>query len=365
MGKVYQWRVWAEGDTVNTEYGVVGGQLQTSSVKAEAKNVGKANATTPQMQAFNEAKSLWQHKLDLKYSDTPEVAEEFLLRPMLAKDYFDALKSKKNAPKFPLEVQPKLDGVRALAYWDETGKIEFMSRSGKSYSEIGSLDHIAAALANKLPKGVMLDGEIYAHGSDFQKTTGWIKRKQQDSLKLVYHIYDVIALTGEKETWNKRREKLERVRRALELYPSPALQVVPTLEVMYEREIQNSHELFVSQGYEGLMIRTLDGVYEFGSRSFGLLKFKSFQDADYEIVDVVEGVGKMVGSAIFVCKTPQGKTFNVVPKGSAEARKKMWEEADTYKGAFLKVKYFELTNDLIPRFPIGLGVRLQQDTGGA
>ena len=44
-----------------------------------------------------------------------------------------------------------------------------------------------------------------------------------------------------------------------------------------------------------------------------------------------------------------------------EERQKTYQEADEHVGKMLKVKFFELTDDGIPRFPVGLGVRLEED----
>jgi len=51
----------------------------------------------------------------------------------------------------------------------------------------------------------------------------------------------------------------------------------------------------------------------------------------------------------------------VVPQGTMEERKAMYDEAEDHIGELLKVKFFELTDDGIPRFPVGLGIRLTED----
>src|SRR5690606_15743039 len=112
-GDLRQWRVWTEGPIIFTEYGQAGGKLQVSQKTATPKNVGRSNETSPSRQAVLEANSLWQHKIDRKYSLTPEEAQEPLLLPMLAHKY-------KKWPGEEVYVQPKLDGVRALGFSDGT-----------------------------------------------------------------------------------------------------------------------------------------------------------------------------------------------------------------------------------------------------
>lgn len=123
-------------------------------------------------------------------------------------------------------------------------------------------------------------------------------------------------------------------------------------------ELNKTHSDYVERGYEGLIIRKPDGKYEPDHRSSGLLKFKSFTDDEFEITDYKEGKGNDKGTVIFTCKTKDdNKFFEVRPRGTREERKKMFLDAESYIGKYLTVKYFELTDDGIPRFPVGLAVR--------
>ena len=89
---------------------------------------------------------------------------------------------------------------------------------------------------------------------------------------------------------------------------------------------------------------------------------KNFMDEEYEIVDYTTGVGRFDGCIIWIC-TLEGddETFKVVPQGTMEERQETYQNADKHIGDWLKVKYFELTDDNIPRFPVGLGIRLTED----
>jgi hypothetical protein len=44
-----------------------------------------------------------------------------------------------------------------------------------------------------------------------------------------------------------------------------------------------------------------------------------------------------------------------------EERKATYDTAGEHIGELLKVKFFELTDDDIPRFPVGIGIRLPED----
>jgi hypothetical protein len=52
--------------------------------------------------------------------------------------------------------------------------------------------------------------------------------------------------------------------------------------------------------YEGSIIRSADGRYEIGHRSYSLLKLKDFQDAEFKVVGVEHGKGSFEDKAILV-----------------------------------------------------------------
>jgi DNA ligase-1 len=115
---------------------------------------------------------------------------------------------------------------------------------------------------------------------------------------------------------------------------------------------------FLKDGYEGMMLRSPNSEYLWGYRSNDLLKVKEFQDSEFEIVDVVEGEGKMLGHGIFVCKNDLSEaTFKATPKMTMEERAEIFQNKETYIGKLVTVKYFDRTEDQIPRFPVALAVR--------
>ena len=74
-GVLNQWRSWAHGDQVHTEWGQVGGKLQLSAKTAIPTNVGRSNERDGVAQAVFEAKALWQNKVDGGYTTDSEKAK--------------------------------------------------------------------------------------------------------------------------------------------------------------------------------------------------------------------------------------------------------------------------------------------------
>lgn len=299
---------------------------------------------------------MWQKKRDHKYHLTPEDAAELQVRPMLADSFEKRLG--KNVT-FPAHIQPKLDGMRALAFWDGD-QVEILSRSGKSFREIGSVEHIAKAVEQILPKGLVLDGEIYAHGKDFQTNTKLLKKyRPGESEALVLHAYDLIDLTHLDQPWSERHQNL--LLFSENFTPGGPLEVVPTDSVGSQDEVYAQQAAYIEAGYEGAIVRLLDAPYELGKRSNSLLKVKSFVDEEFKIISVTDGVGKFEGCAIIRVVTPEGKEFDVTPKGTMEERAEMYQQRESLIGQLLKVQFFEKSQDGIPRFPVGLGVRMPED----
>lgn len=336
--------VYTEGADVIKESGVKDGKLVVYRSTSKGKNIGKSNETTPEEQARLEAARKIQTKLDKEYFDTEEEAVNMnVVLPMLAKDY-----NKEKNVDYPCYVQPKLDGMRALADFNK-----IISREGK---EVTTLDHIQKSLiANKkgldLPDDYMLDGELYAHGKDFQENMKLIKKYVPGKTEEVkYHIYDLVGGDHKFET------RIDALRVRIENIPH--VELVPTYKVQTEEEMLEYHEKFIALGYEGTMIRHTRRGYSVNKRCSQLLKYKDFKDISAEIVDVIPS-DKRPKQAVFVCEY-NGKRFNTGMKYSHKDREKILVNKADYIGKKEEIRFFEYTQDGIPRFPVAVGTRLDK-----
>ena len=356
-GVIYTWEVWTEGADIVTRYGQLDGEQQTARKAAKPKNVGKKNETTAEAQAVLEARAMWKKKLDHKYKESIEDTEKEVFLPMLAIDFEKRRGKKKDGHTYPCDIQPKLDGVRCLVLWDGE-EIKLLSRKGKEYT----LPHITTYLRTRLPHSLVLDGELYIHGETFQTITSWVKKLRPESARIELHVYDCIDLNDRECSWPERwEEKLSAFFTNIPVRDVP-IKLVPTVECQGEDEVYEMQGEYLKDGYEGAVVRMYDNSkYRFGYRSKRLLKVKTFTDAEFEVVDFTCGVGKMKDCVIWVCKAENGKTFQVVPKGTMEQRKAWLDGANRRIGEWLKVKFFERTDDGMPRFPVGIGFRMKED----
>lgn len=349
-GKIKQWSIgvlqMGDGSCyIETEHGYLTGKKQVDSrYVGEGKNIGKANETTPYEQACSEAESAFKRKQDDGYvvdiNNIPsEDSGNFL--PMLA-HRFDKHSSKISYPAY---TQRKLDGSRCLAK-KENGTVTMWSRKGKP---ITIPNKIIDELTEILNEGESVDGELYVHGWTFQRLIAATKKHRPDTDLLEYHIYDSPHLTKTFEDRFINSFTSERETQRVKIVPTP---LVNNLE-----ELNAEEQSSIESGYEGLMVRNTGSLYKYKNRSYDLQKVKRFQDSEYKIIGGKDGEGREAGLIIFNCITKDGIEFSVRPKGSHEERSKMFKELDSYIGKELTVQYFELTDDGVPRFPVGIAVR--------
>lgn len=369
-GKIQGWEISTNGAFIHTTYGQVGGKMQHAQEEIkEGKNIGKANETTSFQQAELEALSQWEKKVKKGYVQNIEDAQEkkidtnFItggIEPMLAQSY------DKHAAKikYPACAQPKLDGHRCVAII-EGDKCTLWSRTRK---RITGVPHIAAQLseayssiAATMPTGqIVLDGELYNHDyrENFEELTSFIRQSTPKPGHEVvqYWVYDYIVDGYDYNTRVGLLSTLAGYRAEKGLAYS--VQFVDTVEVKTEEDMIAQFGEYINQGFEGLMLRNLSGMYKY-KRSYDLQKVKVMADAEYEVTDVTEGRGKMAGKAMFHCKTKDGGEFRVKMMGSLDSLTHYLDHKDEYIGKQLTVKYQNLSAEGIPRFPIAL--RFRQD----
>ena len=361
--KVWSIRVFEQLGTgvIETTHGYLDGKMQVNQkVIAQGKNLGKKNATTAVEQAISEARATWIKKIESGYAESA-LADHTLNAadaagsskgkgitatvplPMLAHDYHKRGKS----AVFPCYTQPKLDGTRCVAI-PSSG---LFSRLRKRFPH---MEHILQEI-NTLPEGVILDGELYSTTMTFQEIVGMVKRetlKEGDAEKqkqIQFHVYDIIN----DQPYEARLATLQH------LFAAHAFQhlvLVPTHLCGSEEEMKEQHAEHVAAGYEGIMLRTKKGLYKH-SRSVDLLKYKEFLDDEYTVIGFEQGQGLEEGCVIWVCQTAEGKTFQCRPRGSREERAALFQHGAEYIGKMLTVRMQELTDDGIPRFPVGITFR--------
>ncbi len=356
-GKIKEWTVSVHSNDDGTasiirEHGYTGAKIQKNEkIIKVGKNIGKANETSPYEQSVSEALSMRQKRIDTGFTETVPDLENFAPPelPMLALSF---VKRGHNI-EYPCLTQPKLNGVRCFAKKVDENTIVYTSRKGKKYDTI---DHLTPLLLDRMNIGDILDGEIYIHGKTFQHIVRLVKKLRKESITLQYHVYDMICDGQPTMPFYVRSASL-RERFGLRQC-EPEIVYVETQTSSSEADVKLMHDEFVRQGYEGVIIRNVDGVYKFDNRSADLQKYKEFFDEEFEIVGGDQGTGLHEGCVIFTCSVGKdGPVFNVYPRGSLQARRDMYNDLPNLIGKQLTVRFQEKSEDNIPIFPIGIVVR--------
>lgn len=355
-GAINQWLCWVEDDNVCVQWGQMDGAVQRASFKCKPKNEGRSNATTGNQQAIKEAKAKWVKQVKKKYSPALETAGETKrVKPMLALD----IKKRTKPIEFPALMQPKLDGVRCLAYRMD-GHVVLQSRGG----EYRDVEHIRGELEKCLPDGAILDGELYLHGASLQSITSLVNRPQVESVGLYYCTYDITNVGHTLGEWGRRHELLGQFYAQRPNLAHTNIRLVNGVVVHSQADVDYYQEQYMNQGYEGGIIRTWDGLYKEDHRSPNLIKVKSWEDAEFQIVGWTVGKGKYENAPVFRCTVTLGdlhNTFEVVPMGTAGERYQMLQDANSYMNQLLKVKFLGWTDAGKPKCARGIAIRHPSD----
>jgi DNA ligase-1 len=326
----------------------------------KGKNIGKSNETSPEEQAIKEAEALYKDKLTKGYFDTIEEAEsEVVVLPMLAKSYKDE-KHKIDWENDVIFAQAKLDGMRCLAHIKSLTEVILMSREGKKIENMMHIEDDLLLLAKGLNPNAfphIIDGELYIHEEDFQSNMEAIKKYRKGiTEKVQFHIYDKIN----PENYIGRRGSLAYIKGIAKASSLKSLDFVPSYLVQSESALKTAHKGFLACGYEGTILRLGNGMYKVNGRSSELLKYKDFQDIACKIVDI--GPAKQRSTWARPVVEYNGKRFACGLKMSHTAREEMLVNKEDYIGKIAEVRYFEFSQDNIPRFPIIVGIRLDKST---
>jgi len=351
-----------------TRFGQLGTEnpQEASDTITQGKNEGKANATTAYEQAVKEAASRWTKKKKSGYVE--EVGQAIAgevdslieggINPMLAHKFSE----QGHKIKFPCFAQPKLDGIRCIAIVED-GVCTLWSRTRK---QILSMGHIVDALERTYGPcsgKIIFDGELYNHDykNDFESLVSMIRKDAPSpgSEVVQYHIYDI--------TQDEMRPDPAGFDSRFIQSPFSDMSRAPCVVFVKTETIPNEEAVFVSfekareAGYEGVILRNAHAPYEF-KRSYNLQKVKEFDDAEFEIVGIEEGRGKLAGHVgSFVCTAKNGQEFKAKAKGEMGFLKSCFENHGLWFGRKLVVKYQGLTGYGIPRFPIGVRFRDSED----
>ena len=257
--------------------------------------------------------------------------------------------------EFPLAVEPKIDGVRAVVLCCGS-RADLVTRNGKS---LNHLEHIRETLHQGCEAGHVFDGELY-DGVSFETTSSRVKSLHEDrSRGLRFHVFDALTM----EEWigrscgvpyAGRKERMQQTCRARTVVH------VPWRAARDMDEFLKEYHAARRAGYEGLMTKGLDSRYEW-KRSASWLKHKDILTFDAVVTGMEEGEGRHRGTlgALRVSGAHEGRRVECrVGTGFTDAqRREFWNLRESLAGEMVEVRCQELTEDGSARFPVFLRLR--------
>jgi DNA ligase-1 len=364
-------------------HGKLNGKL---TFKTELVSEGKQGRSVYD-QAVLQAEARTKKQVDKGYRETVEELSDLPLLPMLASDYNKV----GHRIQFPCFTSVKYDGVRCLAI-KHCGEVRLESRTGQPYY----VPHIQESLNTMMYDGQSLDGELYLHGYELQDITSAVKREDPDKEiekatrkqakaakmemdnKVSDEVWYAAQVAADQEYIDAQRIKHIRKNMEFHIFDIPMdgsfnvrlnamdnmfefYKYVPNIKFTQydvcadDAQLKRQHAQAVKDGFEGVMLRNQLGVYESGKRSADLQKYKTFVDAEFEILDIIED--KNDGSIFILQNNVNDEKFGCV-MGTIPERKHRLAFKNDYIGKWLKVKFqTRYKGTLLPQFPTGVCIR--------
>jgi len=289
------------------------------------------------------------------------------MKPMLAATVKDA-----SQIQYPIFASPKLDGVRGIVNG------ELRSRSLKRFPN----EHVEALFSRKVLAG--FDGELILGSptaKDVYRVTNGACARHEGEPNVKFWAFDLWNHAGPFKTRLKELEK-----RASKVLDDVIL--LPQTLIENEEQMKEYEELKLSDGYEGVILRSPDGLYKFGRstiREQGMLKLKRFEDGEAEILAIEEementneaktnALGRTERSSHMEGLVPKGRAGTLCVKDCVSGvefrigtglddddRVYYWKHRLAVVGKIVKYKHFTVGAKDKPRHPVYLGPREEWD----
>lgn len=278
--------------------------------------------------------------------------------------------------KFPLYASPKLDGIRAVV---KGGKL--LSRKLTEIPNRFTFKHFS----RKYFEGA--DGElIVGPATDPQVrnlTSGSMNRREGEPDVYLY-VFDL---------WDRKTGFRERNAELSRWTEDERIVVVPQHLITVREELERYEKDTLDLGYEGVILRSIDGLYKFGRstlREGGMLKLKRFVDAEAQVLRVNEemqntneaerdNLGRTKRSKAQAGMVGKGRAGelevidlngdfkgveHIVPLGAAgdKGKAEWWARRNDAKLPIITYKYFPKGTKDKPLLPIYVGVREEWDS---
>ncbi len=332
-------------------HGQENGKMTIDNVKVNTNKSGRSL----QQQADQMLFKRYNDKLNKGYS-----IDKIYKKPigaMLAKEY-----DKVTIKKWPVAVQPKLDGVRCLVY-EEKEEVVCKSRGSQIWNHLTHIIEDAAILLKYLPEDCFLDGELYIPGLIQSEISGIIRAIKNINPRLIEIKYYIFDIGGTDLSYQARERELKKAYKNLTKeydnraegsdivtprYGNDSLRFVAYYSADNNDEVITIHSKYVKAGFEGSIIRDLGATYHNGTRHACLLKLKDVYEELATIIAIHDCTGRESGLAVFEVVNDEGVVYKSRPDVCFETRREYYTNGDSYVGKRVNSRFFQLSKNDVP-----------------
>lgn len=270
---------------------------------------------------------------------------------------------------------PKIDGLRCI-FINGTA----FSRSMKPFRN-RAIQDFAKSYTDELEG---MDGELIS-GSPTSPTafrdSSSIVMSEYGGDNFTFHVFDNISMNY---GFNYRVFETSKILRE---FNHEKVVFVEHVLIHSIQELSYLERKYLEEGYEGIMLNSQVGFYKHGrsgTKNPELIKKKLFSDNEFKVVGYEclysnkneakkdnlgytersaskEGLVPMEKLGNLKLITESGREFSCGSGFDDINRLQLWKERDTLIGRLAKIKYFEQGNYDVPRFPVFIGFRLEED----
>lgn len=313
-------------------------QNALSDIVNVGKNIGKKNETNILQQSLIIGRSYYLKKVNAGFSLELNDRGQNHYPFCMALGDFDKHYKKIS---YPVIIQPKLDGVRAII------SLKDMKMISRRHKIINGFDFIIDEFKTfKSYENIFVDGELYVHGIPLQEISGIVRTEDLDKkMMLKYHIFDIFNTDDPEMILSERLKIIEKFKHF------DHSEIVKSTKCKNEDEINELMKVYVKDNYEGIVYKNINRPYEFNfdkeKRSMYNLKRKSVFDSEFKVIDYDLDKNDHV---IFILETDDGNTFKSVPMWTLEKRKAFTKKTfiKDYLNKMATVRYDDLSIDKIP-----------------
>lgn len=277
----------------------------------------------------------------LEFLGSHKTDSQGIPKPMLAQQ---SDKASPNVFEKAWYVSRKLDGVRCLLYYKD-GEILSASRGGTDY-DVPTSDIRQNKILLKWFKQnptLILDGELYSHGQSLQRLSGIARLKTwEDRCDILeYWIYDIVSEKIFEERYNILMDLQELLENEIKV------KVIDHYLLSGWMTIKKTHDDFVKEGYEGLVMRNPNKEYGIGKRSsLYMIKLKSYLESEFKITGYEDKLRPE--DMVFTLVAQNGNPFSAKPIGPRELKYEYLENMESLIGKMATIKYFYLSDEGTP-----------------